>query len=472
VPAAGPRFSGMILAIQAGSRTACRLCDPMPDGGFAAVRVLPVKGADRMRVEITYKFVMGFIIVIASIVLLNYLVPAMALVPAYLEQTLTTVCAILVGLVLGWFFSKAFTANILVLKGAAERISEGDLSRSVCLPNNLLPDETAELAETLNRVMVNLRELVGYIRNSSGQVSDAAQGLSITSQQVTASAHEVSGSVEMISRGAETQAAMVEKTSEHIRQMAEAIEQVAEASRTVAVSAEETVQTAEQGGDVVRLAMDKLGQVLDGVEQHSQQMLSFSARVQKIGKIADFITNISQKTNLLALNASIEAARAGEHGRGFTVVAEEICKLADSAERSTAEITALLEDLQAESGQVQEVLKENVVEMSSGRTAVRQTGDTFEEIVRTAQLARERADAINTLAHGQTEETCNLVDTVDEISRIVSENAAASQEVSAASEEQSAAMEQLALSAQDLSALADELQERVSRFQLKARPDA
>lgn len=418
-----------------------------------------------MRVEITYKFVMGFIIVIASIVLLNYLVPAMALVPAYLEQTLTTVCAILVGLVLGWFFSKAFTANILVLKGAAERISEGDLSRSVCLPNNLLPDETAELAETLNRVMVNLRELVGYIRNSSGQVSDAAQGLSITSQQVTASAHEVSGSVEMISRGAETQAAMVEKTSEHIRQMAEA-------SRTVAVSAEETVQTAEQGGDVVRLAMDKLGQVLDGVEQHSQQMLSFSARVQKIGKIADFITNISQKTNLLALNASIEAARAGEHGRGFTVVAEEICKLADSAERSTAEITALLEDLQAESGQVQEVLKENVVEMSSGRTAVRQTGDTFEEIVRTAQLARERADAINTLAHGQTEETCNLVDTVDEISRIVSENAAASQEVSAASEEQSAAMEQLALSAQDLSALADELQERVSRFQLKARPDA
>ena len=110
-----------------------------------------------MRVEITYKFVMGFFIVVASIVALNYLVPAAALVPHYMEQTLSTACALLVGLLLGWIFSKAFTANILVLKSAAERISDGDLSQTVYLPNNMLPDETAELADSLNRVTTNLR---------------------------------------------------------------------------------------------------------------------------------------------------------------------------------------------------------------------------------------------------------------------------------------------------------------------------
>lgn len=419
-----------------------------------------------MRVEITYKFVMGFIIVVASIVALNYLVPAAALVPHYMEQTLSTACALLVGLLLGWIFSKAFTANILVLKSAAERISDGDLSQAVYLPNNLFPDETAELADSLNRVTSNLRELVGYIRTSSSKVAEEAQGLSAMSQEVTASAHEVTGAVEMISRGAETQAAMVEKASEHFRQMSQSVGQVADAARAAAGAADETVHTAERGGHVVTLAMAKLGQVLDGVEQHGQQMLSFSSRVQKIGKVADFITNISQKTNLLALNASIEAARAGEHGRGFTVVAEEICKLADSSERAMAEITDMIAALQEESANVQEVLKENVLGMSSGRSAVLRTGKTFEEIVSTAKVAGERAEAISNLSRQQVEAVGKVADTVDEIARVVSENAAASEESSAASEQQSAAMERMALSAQDLSALAEELQERVSRFEL------
>jgi methyl-accepting chemotaxis protein len=424
-----------------------------------------------MRVEITYKFVMGFILVVASIVMLNYLVPAAGLVPPYLEQTLTTACALLVGLLLGWIFSKAFTANILVLKTAAERISGGDLSQTVYLPNNLLPDETAELADSLNRVTTNLRELVGYIRASSSRVAEEAQGLSTTSQEVTASAHEVTCAVESISRGAETQAAMVEKTSDHFRQLTRSVDQVAGAALAVADAAAGTVQTAERGGEVVSLAMEKLGQVLDGVEQHGRQMLSFSARVQKIGKVADFITTLSQKTNLLALNASIEAARAGEHGRGFTVVAEEICKLADSSERAMAEITEMIAALQEESGQVQEVLKENVLEMGSGRSAVHRTGKAFEEIVATAKVAGERAESISTLSRKQVEEVGEVALAIDEISRVVSDNAAASEEASAASEQQAAAMEQMALSAQDLHALAEELQERVSRFQLGSQLD-
>ncbi|APG24706.1 methyl-accepting chemotaxis protein [Syntrophotalea acetylenica] len=419
-----------------------------------------------MRVEITYKFIMGFIIVVASIVALNYLVPAAGLVPHYMEQALSTACALLVGLLLGWIFSKAFTANILVLKTAAGRISGGDLSQTVCLPSNLLPDETAELAESLNLVTVNLRELVGYIRSSSLRVAEEAQGLAAMSQQVMASAHEVNGAVEMISRGAETQSAMVEQASDHFRHMTLTVEQVADAARAAAGAANETMHTAERGGQVVNVAMGKLGQVFDGVEQHGQQMLSFSARVQKIGKVADLITGLSQKTNLLALNASIEAARAGEHGRGFTVVAEEICKLADSSERAMADIMAMIEVLQDESVRIQADLKEHVADMGAGRSAVRRTGQAFEEIVTTAKLAGERAEAISMLSRKQVEEVGKTADVVEEIARVVTENAAASEEASAASEQQSAAMENLALSARSLHALAEDLQGRVSRFQL------
>ena len=80
-----------------------------------------------MRIEIGYKFIMGFIIVVGSIVLVNFLVPFLG-IPAAWQQLFTVACALLVGLILGWVFSKAFTANIRILKEAAERLSHGDLA--------------------------------------------------------------------------------------------------------------------------------------------------------------------------------------------------------------------------------------------------------------------------------------------------------------------------------------------------------
>jgi methyl-accepting chemotaxis protein len=114
-----------------------------------------------MRVEITYKFVAGFIIVVGSVVFLNLLVPSLG-IPEEMQQLVAVACAFLVGLVLGWFFSRAFTANIRHLREVAERLSHGDLSEPVRLPRSSFPDETADLATSLNRVVESLRELVDH----------------------------------------------------------------------------------------------------------------------------------------------------------------------------------------------------------------------------------------------------------------------------------------------------------------------
>ncbi len=418
-----------------------------------------------MRIEIAYKFIMGFIVVVGSIVALDFLVPLLGVAPAW-QQLVSTAGALTIGLVCGSLFSKAFTANIRVLTGAAERISSGDLSQPVRLHRNIFPDETEDVAASLTRVAENLRHLVGRIRSSAFNVGDSAQALSASSQQMSANAHQVAGTTEQISRGAETTAEMVEKASQVIREMALSVDLVAGSAKKVAASANDTSMTAQHGGQMSKEALGSMQEVLAEVARNGDQILSFNALVQQVGNITDVITGIAEKTNLLALNATIEAARAGEYGRGFAVVAAEVSKLADSTGESAKEITRLIETIQQESRTVQDSLKQNISRIDAGRQAITTTTDAFEEIIRTAVDTQTKASSIAELAEKQTAGGKDMVQIVEEIARVAEDNAASTQQVSAATQEQSASMEEMACSAQDLSTLSEELINLVSRFNL------
>jgi methyl-accepting chemotaxis protein len=408
---------------------------------------------------------MGFITVVASIVILNLVVPKLGIAEVW-QQLVSTGGAILVGLVLGALFSKAFTGNIKIITAAAERISNGDLSQAVRLRDTTFQDETTDLAQSLNKVNENLRELVGSVRDASVRVSDSAQGLSATSQEMTASSHELSNTVEQISRGAEVQAETVEKSSRLIKEMAVNTELVASSSKKVSDAVDTTVVTAQGGGEKARQTTERMLQILQDVERSGQQVVTFGEQLGKIGKIVEVINGIAQKTNLLALNATIEAARAGEYGRGFAVVAEEIRKLADSTTSSAEEITELIGKVQNEGQNVEVSLRENIQEMDEGRQAVEMTNKAFEEIITTAVNTQTKAKSIAELSQKQIDGANRMVNAIEEISQVVSDNAAATQEGSAATEEQSAAMSEMAHAAQELAKYAETLAENVKRFEL------
>jgi len=424
-----------------------------------------------MRIEISHKFVLGFVVVVGSIVFLNYLVPTIGIIPEGFHQFVSTLGAILVGLIFGWIFSKAFTSNIGVLTTGADRLSHGDLSRKLKLRKSLVSDETEDLADSLNQMVESLRRLVGKIRNSSMRVNESSQGLSASAEEMTASSHEVAGAIEQISRGAETQAEMVERVSRVIREMADSIEKITASSQVLSLSAEQTTQTAKDGGRLTDTTLEKMKHILSVVENNSQQMVSFSEHVQKIGSIIGVITGIAQKTNLLALNATIEAARAGEYGHGFAVVAEEISKLADSTSESAGEITRLIDTTREESQRVHQSMLESVRSIDEGRAAIDSTSGVFLAIIEKAEDAQSKANSITGLAEKQNRGSGDIVTAIEEIARVAEDNAAGTEEVSAATEEQSASMEELTFASQKLAQLADELLTSVSSFNLGSDGD-
>lgn len=418
-----------------------------------------------MRVEISYKFIVGFLVVVISGVVVNLAVPYLQ-IPSEFQQVFSVSCALVVGLVIGSIFSRAFTANIRRLTTAGDQISRGDLSRDIQLKESSFPDETSDLANAMMQIQESLRSLVGDIRGIASKVAGSAQNLSATSQQVSASSQEVARTVDQISKGAETQAEMVEESNRLFKEVAMSINLVAMAAKKVAESANQTVDTAKSGSELAGASLGSIRQVLTEAENSSQQMLNFIGQLQRISKFVEVINGVAQKTNLLALNATIEAARAGEYGRGFAVVAEEIRKLADSTTISADEITGLVEGIRSEGQQVQSSMGHVIEEMESGREAVDRTSQAFSAITENAEGTMAKANSIAELSEQQTSSAEKITRAIDEIDKVVSDNAAATEQVSAATQEQSASMEELAQSAQNLSTMSEKMLQIVKQFKL------
>jgi methyl-accepting chemotaxis protein len=418
-----------------------------------------------MHVPIGYKFILGFAVVIAAVGFAPDLVKRLGY-STEMTTVLTYLVAMTIGLILGWLFSRKFTKNFSILTDSAESISKGDLTKNVEIKSPMFPDETCELALSINRMQENLRELVGHLNMTSTKVSESASTLSSSVLEINASTEEVAQAIEQISRGAENQAEMVGKSSKTIHEMAISIELVAKRAKEAAKAARETSETAKRGGNLANDSLERLKSFFDMVELTGRQFTEFNAKVQQVGKIADFIGEIARQTNLLALNASIEAARAGEYGKGFAVVAEEVRKLADGTGKSAADIIELINQIREQSVRLHETIAGSSKEINIGKRNLDVTADSFRDIINTVMETERKSNSIADLSQMQTDGAAKMVHAIDEIAKVAEDNAASSEEVSAATEEQSAAMQDMVQASKELAKLAQELMRIVERFKI------
>jgi methyl-accepting chemotaxis protein len=416
-----------------------------------------------MYIQIGYKFILGFLAVIACVAFIPGWVKYLDYSPE-ITQILSYVVALTIGLILGSFFSKRFTRNIALLRGATEGISQGDLVQDVKLPASRFPDETNDMALSINTMLESLRALVRQIRATSQRVSETSSTLSSSALEINASTEEVAQAIEQISHGAENQAEMVTKSSKVIHDMAISVDLVARRAKETAKAARETSFTAQRGGDLANDSLQRLKSFFDSIELISMQFMDLNAKLQQVGKVADFIVDMARQTNLLALNASIEAARAGEYGKGFGVVAEEVRKLADGSAKSATEIVDMIDLVKIESRRLQETITDSSRSIGAGKKNLDTTAEAFQQILATVVETERRANSIADLSQMQTAGAEKMVAMIDEIAKVAEDNAASTEEVSAATEEQSAAMQEMVYQTQELAKLAQELLRSVERF--------
>lgn len=418
-----------------------------------------------MHIPIGYKFILGFIVVVASVAFVPDAVKHLGYSPE-ITNILSYAVAMTIGLILGWIFSKSFTKNISLLTAATEDISQGDLTKDIVTQNSVFLDETHDMAISINRMVGNLRELVKHIRGTSENVSESSRTISSSALEINASSEEVAQAVEQISRGAETQAEMVTKSSKVIHEMAISVDLIARRAREASKAARETSLTAQRGGDLAKDSLTRMKSFFDSVELIGMQFMDLNTKLQQVGKIADFIGEIARQTNLLALNASIEAARAGEYGKGFAVVAEEVRKLADGAGKSAADIIELIAMVKEESRRVHETISDSSRNISAGKKNIDTTAESFREILNTVIETERKTNSIADLSQMQTAGAEKMVSMIDEIAKVAEDNAASTEEVSAATEEQSAAMQEMVHATAELTKLAEALLKIVEQFKI------
>lgn len=367
-------------------------------------------------------------------------------------------------LLLGYLIFKSISKSVMELHSGAEIIGNGDLTHRVVATSK---DEIGKVAKAFNQMADNVQISLQKVKQAADQLSSSSNTLSTLSDQTAAQTYEVNEAIEQIASGAQKQSNDIDLGSRLIEEILTQINSVNDHAEQITHQAKTTSEKGQIGIKVVNdldhtsTEYTELAQTLiDSVQEVADQSY-------QISKILETIREISENSGLLALNAAIEAARAGDAGRGFSVVANEVGKLAEKTKQETnniQEVIATINEKIAISTREAEKLE---IYNAKQKESVLHTLNSFDDIVNQVAVIDGSTEEIRRALETVNSTSQDLFSAMQEISAVSQESAAFSEEVSASSENQIQAIEEVNQSAADLKVLSQLLFEEVNKFELE-----
>ena len=321
------------------------------------------------------------------------------------------------------------------------RFASGDLTVALEAARD---DEIGRLFEGFNQAVSNVRSMLRKVHASTADVSDSSQ--------------QIRNSTESLAHGVRAQSMQAADIAAAAEEMNNMIAETASVAAETATAAARSREHAQKGEAVVTRTQDMIRRMAETSTVSMEAVEKLGEAGREIGNVVSFIAEITEQTNLLALNAAIEAARAGEQGRGFAVVADEVRKLAERTTDATGRIDDMIKTMQAEVDRVVRLTRSGQEEMMQGLKLANQAGEALKEIVEQAAQVGVYIDQIASASDQQAA-------TSEEIARII-------EAVSSALQSSAESVEEIAGVAGAMNTLMEALRQQVTRFRLEAEEGA